>query len=142
MGLPLGCLRSLLRRVPCPALSCWLNDTSTLVNGSSFAQLASCCLWLHKQVNGLPHAIYRAASFGTTIARLLGFLVWRSQYFSYGMVPVSCLAPVSLADCLTWEWSPRAWQCTYRRDIGFSIHLQDGRRVRRSCGTMPVAGVC
>ena len=61
---------------------------------------------------------------------------------SVWMVPVSCLAPVSLADCSTWERSPCAWQCTYQRVIGFGIHLHDGRRVRRSCGTMPVAGLC
>ena len=45
------------------------------------------------------------------------------------------------APCLIVGWEPYAWRHIIDHDTVFCIHLLHGRRVRRSCGTTPVAGV-
>ena len=44
------------------------------------------------------------------------------------------------APCLIVGWEPYAWRHIIDHDTVFCIHLFHGRRVRRSCGTTPVAG--
>ena len=90
-----------------------------------------------------------------SVGLLMPFVVWPAWNATYYLLSVLlCVhrtwgldgtgilfALEGSAPCLIVGLEPYAWRHIIDHDIVFCIRLLHGRRVRRSCGTTPVAGV-